>query len=45
MSWLNELFGGKFPVLWSLLIISGVLAMSVALSLALTARDDRVSIN
>src|SRR5918998_1454418 len=33
MVWLNDLFGGKFPVTLSLGIIAGVIAASVALSL------------
>ncbi|ATC64369.1 hypothetical protein CMV30_10605 [Nibricoccus aquaticus] len=33
MVWLNDVFGGKFPVTWSLGIIGGILAASVALSL------------
>jgi len=38
MVWLNEAFGGKFPVTWSLAIIGGVLSASVILSLALPKR-------
>jgi tellurite resistance protein TerC len=34
MAWLNELFGGKFPIGVSLAIIGGILAASIALSLA-----------
>ncbi|HEX3251307.1 MAG TPA: TerC family protein [Pyrinomonadaceae bacterium] len=34
MVWLNQLFDGKFPILLSLGIISGVIAASVLLSLA-----------
>jgi len=33
MAWLNEAFGGKFPITWSLGIIAGVLGTSVAVSL------------
>ncbi|HZG52220.1 MAG TPA: TerC family protein [Pyrinomonadaceae bacterium] len=33
MVWLNDLFGGKFPITLSLGIISAIIAMSVALSL------------
>jgi len=33
MVWLNEAFGGKFPISWSLGIIVAVIAVSVALSL------------
>lgn len=33
MAWLNEAFGGKFPISWSLGIIGGVLAVAVAASL------------
>jgi tellurite resistance protein TerC len=32
MAWLNEMFGGKFPIGWSLGIIGGLIAVSVALS-------------
>ena len=32
MAWLNEAFGGKFPITWSLGIIAGVLGTSVAVS-------------
>ena len=34
MVWLNEAFGGKFPISWSLGIIVGVIVLSVAASLA-----------
>ena len=33
MAWLNEVFGGKFPIAWSLGIIGGVLAVSIAAGL------------
>jgi tellurite resistance protein TerC len=33
MVWLNDLFGGKFPITLSLGVIAGVIAVSVALSL------------
>ena len=33
MAWLNEHFGGKFPISWSLTIICGVIGLSVVLSL------------
>lgn len=33
MAWLNEAFGGKFPISWSLGIIAGVLGTSVVASL------------
>jgi tellurite resistance protein TerC len=36
MVWLNEAFGGKFPVTWSLAIIGGILAVSIGASLALS---------
>jgi len=41
MVWLNDLFGGKFPITWSLGIISGVIAASVALSLIFPKRPPR----
>ena len=33
MVWLNDMFGGKFPISWSLLIITSIIGVSVALSL------------
>ncbi|MBK9991933.1 MAG: TerC family protein [Verrucomicrobia bacterium] len=39
MAWLNEAFGGKFPINWSLGIIGSVLALSVAASLIWPARS------
>lgn len=38
MVWLNEAFGGKFPISWSLGIIGSVLALSIALSFAIPKR-------
>ncbi len=38
MAWLNEAFGGKFPIGWSLGIIGGLLAASVTLSLLIPAK-------
>ena len=32
MAWLNSLFGGKFPITWSLGIIGGLIAVSIGLS-------------
>ena len=34
MVWLNELFGGKFPISWSLSIIGSILAISILVSIA-----------
>jgi tellurite resistance protein TerC len=33
MVWLNEAFGGKFPITWSLAIIAGIIGISIAASL------------
>ncbi|RPJ78376.1 MAG: TerC/Alx family metal homeostasis membrane protein, partial [Acidobacteria bacterium] len=38
MVWLNEAFGGKFPITWSLGIIVSVIALSVAASLLFPKR-------
>lgn len=38
MVWLNEAFGGKFPIGWSLGIIGGIIAASVFLSLLIPAK-------
>ena len=43
MSWLNELYGGKFPITWSLGIIAGVLGASVAISLLIPAKPESES--
>lgn len=41
MVWLNEHFGGKFPITWSLGIICGVLAAAVTLSLLRPQQQDK----
>jgi len=33
MAWLNEAFGGKFPISWSLIIIISIIGISIAVSL------------
>ena len=33
--WLNEAFGGKFPITWSLGIIAGIIGLSILISLVL----------
>lgn len=38
MVWLNDAFGGKFPILWSLGIIIGVITISIIASLIFPAR-------
>ena len=43
MVWLNDLFGGKFPITWSLGIITGVIAVSIVASLLLPRRTDASS--
>jgi tellurite resistance protein TerC len=37
--WLNQAFGGKFPISWSLAIIGSVLALSIVVSMAARRRD------
>ena len=39
MVWLNEQFGGKFPISWSLGIIVGILTLSIFLSLWKTRKS------
>jgi tellurite resistance protein TerC len=39
MVWLNEAFGGKFPISWSLGIIGGLIALSVAASLLFGGKE------
>lgn len=38
MVWLNDAFGGKFPITWSLAIIAAILAASVIASLLRPAK-------
>ena len=38
MAWLNDAFGGKFPITWSLAIIASILAISFLLPLAFAQR-------
>ncbi len=33
MAWLNEAFGGKFPIIWSLIIIISIIGSSILISL------------
>lgn len=42
MVWLNDAFGGKFPIAWSLAIIGGVIGVSIASSLLWTRRNHEV---
>ncbi len=40
MVWLNEAFGGKFPITWSLAIIAGLIGGSILLSLVKGKKND-----
>jgi tellurite resistance protein TerC len=42
MAWLNDAFGGKFPIAWSLGIIGAILGTTVAASLVLSRPGARV---
>ncbi len=44
MVWLNEQFGGKFPIEWSLGIIAALIGTSVALSLLFPKRTERSAV-
>lgn len=39
MAWLNEAFGGKFPISWSLIIIIGIITISIVYSLIKTKKE------
>ncbi|MDX2112087.1 MAG: TerC family protein [Verrucomicrobiota bacterium] len=39
MVWLNEAFDGKFPISWSLLIITGIVGVSIAASLMIPVKN------
>ena len=41
MAWLNDLFGGKFPIAWSLVIITGLVGGSIAFSLLLPQKESK----
>ncbi|BBH54157.1 TerC family protein [Fluviispira sanaruensis] len=41
MVWLNEAFGGKFPIVWSLLIIGVLIGSSILLSIVIDNRKKR----
>lgn len=41
MAWLNDAFGGKFPIGWSLAIIGSVIAVSIILSLLRTPKEQQ----
>ena len=43
MAWLNDAFGGKFPISWSLGIITGCIALAVVLSLLFPRKDVEVA--
>lgn len=43
MVWLNEAFGGKFPISWSLGIIAGLIGSSIVVSLAMDARKRKIA--
>lgn len=39
MAWLNNAFGGKFPISWSLIIILGIITISILYSLIKTKKE------
>jgi len=41
MVWLNNAFGGKFPITWSLGIIAAIIGTSIAISLLRGAHEPR----
>jgi tellurite resistance protein TerC len=43
MVWLNEMFGGKFPIGWSLSIIAGLIGSSILLSIYMDRRKNNAS--
>jgi tellurite resistance protein TerC len=42
MVWLNDAFGGKFPITWSLGVIGGVIALSIICSLLAPRSKQRI---
>lgn len=45
MVWLNEAFGGKFPISWSLAIITGLIGSSILASLIIDTRKKKLQLN
>jgi tellurite resistance protein TerC len=43
MVWLNEAFGGKFPISWSLGIIGGLIGSSIVVSLIVDKRKRKIA--
>jgi tellurite resistance protein TerC len=41
MVWLNEAFGGKFPINWSLIIIGSLIGSSIVASIAIDKRNQK----
>jgi tellurite resistance protein TerC len=41
MAWLNEAFGGKFPISWSLVIILTIISISILVSLIVTKGKEK----
>jgi uncharacterized membrane protein YeaQ/YmgE (transglycosylase-associated protein family) len=40
MAWLNEAFGGKFPITWSLIIIVSIIGSSIFISIFKKQREE-----
>ncbi len=45
MVWLNQAFGGKFPINWSLIIIAGLIGSSILASIAIDRRKQIRDLN
>lgn len=43
MVWLNDLYDGKFPITWSLLIIAATIAVSIVLSILIPSKHAEAS--
>ncbi len=41
MVWLNHAFGGKFPIVWSLAIIAGLIGASIVASIIISKREEK----
>ena len=41
MAWLNEAFGGKFPISWSLIIIVTIIGTSILISIFKKQKGDK----
>lgn len=45
MVWLNEAFGGKFPINWSLIIIASLISISIFVSIIIDRKKQKIALS